>query len=72
MMTDRENDDKQSPNAQGNASPNAHEAKQRQRVLGERLREMFEDVVNEPVPDEFLKLLEQADEKSAGDDDTSE
>ncbi len=71
MMTDRDNDEN-APNARSKSSPNAGEAKQRQRVLGERLREMFEDVVNEPIPDDFLKLLEQADEKAANTDDKSE
>ena len=31
-----------------------------------KLRQMFDDVVNEPVPDEFLDILRKADSKSAG------
>lgn len=37
-------------------------------AIGRRLRTMFDDVVNEPVPDEFLRLLEQADRTSRKDD----
>lgn len=32
-------------------------------AIGRRLRDMYDDVVNEPVPDEFLTLLAQLDEK---------
>jgi hypothetical protein len=32
-------------------------------AIGERLRELFDEVVNEPVPDDFLDLLRQADER---------
>jgi hypothetical protein len=28
-----------------------------------RLRELFDAVVNEPVPDDFLELLRQADDR---------
>ncbi|MFN3912955.1 NepR family anti-sigma factor [Hyphomonas sp.] len=34
-------------------------------AIGNRLREMYEGVVQEAVPDEFLRLLEQAEEKEA-------
>jgi hypothetical protein len=37
------------------------EARLRQQAIGAQLRQMFEDVVNEPVPDEFLELLKRAD-----------
>lgn len=30
-------------------------------VIGDRLRQMYDGVVQESVPDEFLKLLEQAE-----------
>lgn len=40
------------------------EAETRQRAIGERLKKLFDPVVDEPVPEEFLKLLEQADETS--------
>ena len=37
------------------------EARLRQQAIGVRLRQMFDDVVNEPVPDEFLDILRKAD-----------
>jgi len=40
------------------------EARRRQRVLGRRLRQLFDDVTQEPVPDELMDLLDQIDEKS--------
>ena len=33
-----------------------------------KLRQMFDEVVNEPVPDEFLDILRRADERSSGED----
>lgn len=36
----------------------------RQRAIGVKLRQMFDEVVNEPVPDEFLDILRRADDKS--------
>jgi len=31
-----------------------------------KLRHMFDEVVNEPVPDAFLEILRRADERSSG------
>jgi hypothetical protein len=42
------------------------EARLRQRAIGVKLRQMFDEVVNEPVPDEFLDILRGADDKKAG------
>lgn len=39
------------------------EARLRQHAIGVRLRQMFDDVVNEPVPDEFLEILRRHDQK---------
>lgn len=36
----------------------------RNRKIGDKLRQMYDEVANEPVPDDFLKLLEEADEAS--------
>ena len=41
------------------------EARLRQQAIGVRLRQMFDEVVNEAVPDEFLDILRRADERSA-------
>lgn len=43
------------------------EARLRQQAIGVKLRQMFDDVVNEPVPDEFLEILRRADSKPSGD-----
>ena len=40
------------------------EAHLRQQAIGVKLRQMFDEVVNEPVPDEFLDILRRADAKS--------
>ena len=40
------------------------EARLRQQAIGVRLRQMFDEVVNEDVPDEFLDILRRHDEKA--------
>lgn len=43
------------------------EARLRQQAIGVKLRQMFDDIVNEPVPDDFLDILRKADApKSSG------
>lgn len=42
------------------------EARLRQQAIGVKLRQMFDEVVNEPVPDEFLDILRRAD-RATGD-----
>jgi len=42
------------------------EARLRQQAIGVKLRHLFDEVVNEPVPDEFLDILRRADDRSAG------
>lgn len=42
------------------------EARLRQQAIGVKLRHMFDEVVNEPVPDEFLDILRRADERASG------
>ena len=37
----------------------------RQRALGREIRRMFDGVVKEPVPDEFLELLRRIDESDS-------
>ncbi|MAI88979.1 NepR family anti-sigma factor [Ponticaulis sp.] len=36
----------------------------RQRRLGQHLRQLYDEVVSEEIPDDFLKLLEEADQKA--------
>lgn len=46
--------------------PDIAEARLRQQAIGVRLRHLFDEVVNEPVPDEFLSILKNADERNRG------
>ena len=45
------------------APERAIELQTRQRAIGQELRRMFEDVIKEPVPAEFLELLQKIDRK---------
>jgi hypothetical protein len=47
------------------ASAALDEARLRQQAIGVRLRQMFDEVVNEQVPDEFLEILKRADERGS-------
>jgi hypothetical protein len=48
----------------GRQSAALDEARLRQQAIGVRLRQMFDEVVNEPVPDEFLDILRRADKQT--------
>jgi hypothetical protein len=52
------------------SDPSLDEARLRQQAIGVKLRQMFDQVVNEPVPDEFLSILRRADNPAgeAGED----
>ena len=39
--------------------------KRRGAKIGDQLRRLYDDVAQEDVPDEFLKLLEEADKKQS-------
>ena len=60
-MTDNSNPPGKPPKGAG-----LEEARLRQQAIGVKLRHMFDEVVNEPVPDEFLDILRRADERSDG------
>jgi hypothetical protein len=45
--------------------PKLEEARLRQQAIGVRLRHMFDEVVNEPVPDDFLEILRKADRRGS-------
>jgi hypothetical protein len=47
------------------SSSDLDEARLRQQAIGARLRQMFDDVVREPVPDDFLEILRAADERAS-------
>ena len=38
-------------------------ARRRQDVIGRRLRQMYEDVVREDVPTDFMQFLQEADDR---------
>jgi hypothetical protein len=50
------------------SDPSLDEARLRQQAIGVKLRQMFDQVVNEPVPDEFLDILKRADARKVGED----
>lgn len=54
------------PPPEENDEAGLEEARLRQQAIGVKLRHMFDEVVNEPVPDEFLEILRRADSKSEG------
>ena len=62
-MTDHSNPSRKAAPPGGAA---LEEARLRQQAIGVKLRHMFDEVVNEPVPDEFLDILRRADERSDG------
>lgn len=41
-------------------------ARARQRALGRELRRLYDEVVQEPIPDDFLDLLKKIDAKKDG------
>ena len=43
----------------------AADAQSRQRLIGKELRRWYETIVKEPVPDELLDLLRQADSRKS-------
>jgi len=50
-----------------NAGPEKNQAvRARQRAIGRELRRIYDNVAQEPVPDDFLDLLKKIDEMDAG------
>lgn len=59
---------KDASGADSGAKPvDARVARRRQDPIGRRLRQMYDEVVNEDVPDEFMSFLEQADGRKPDD-----
>ena len=46
--------------------PSLDEARLRQQAIGVKLRQMFDEVVNAPVPEEFIEILRRADLRPQG------
>lgn len=49
----------------GSKPVDARVARRRQDPIGRRLRQMYDDVVSEDVPNDFMSFLEQADERKS-------
>ena len=56
------------PDIRRKPEPSLDEAQLRQQAIGVKLRQMFDEVVNEPVPDAFLDILRRADVQGEGED----
>jgi hypothetical protein len=48
------------------APPLLDDARLRQQAIGAKLRPIFDEVVNEPIPDEFLEILRREDKSETG------
>ncbi|HXJ03199.1 MAG TPA: NepR family anti-sigma factor [Micropepsaceae bacterium] len=46
-------------------------ARARQRAIGRELRRMYDDVVQEPIPEDFIDLLKKIDESKGKKDGSS-
>lgn len=46
------------------------ERRVRSSKIGRQLKRLYDDVINEDVPDDFLKLLEEADKKRSSSEKT--
>jgi hypothetical protein len=53
------------PSDEGRKHPKGPTAVELGEQIGHKLREMFNDVVTEPVPEKFQKLLEELERKSS-------
>ncbi len=59
------NDPELSGPSSAEPEPSIDEARLRQQAIGVKLRQMFDEIVNEPVPQDFLEILRRADDKSS-------
>ena len=59
MIEQRPSEERRKPSAA------LDEARLRQQAIGVRLRQMFDEVVNEDVPNEFLEILRRADARQS-------
>lgn len=64
MIDDRESRPRKTRKAD-QSEHGLEEARLRQQAIGVKLRHMFDQVVNEPVPDEFLDILKRADSQKS-------
>jgi len=66
MIEQRQSDMR--PDIRRRPDPSLDEARLRQQALGVKLRQIFDEVVNEPVPDAFLDILKRADARQGEED----
>ena len=59
--------DQSQPRSKPERDATVDEARLRQQALGSKLRQMFNEVVNEPVPEDFLDILRRGDRKQSDD-----
>ncbi len=64
MIDSSDSGRKPNPARSQGGEPPLEEARLRQQAIGVKLRHMFDEVVNEPVPDEFLEILRRADQRN--------
>ena len=57
-MTD---DRRATPPISATDETSVEEARLRQQAIGVKLRQMFDEIVSEPVPDDFLDILRRAE-----------
>lgn len=57
--------DKDAPDSKNGDHRNNDEIRSRQSGIGRRLRQMYDDVVNEPIPDDFADLLSKIDQSKS-------
>ena len=66
FMIDQSHSSRKGPDPTQEDDAGLEEARLRQQAIGVKLRHMFDQVVNEPVPDDFLDILRKADKKAEG------
>lgn len=57
--------EKEPRGSKGRDPRETEEMRSRQSGIGRRLRQMYDDVVNEPIPDDFSDLLSQIDKSKS-------
>ena len=66
FLIDQSHSSRKGPDPTQEDDAGLEEARLRQQAIGVKLRHMFDQVVNEPVPDDFLDILRKADKKAEG------
>lgn len=59
----QEEDERKDPSV---PAPSVDDRKQKEDWIGRQLRRVFDDALNEPLPDDIMSLLERIDEAPEG------